>query len=70
MSNNRPSHHISFARIVSTDGMGNDKLGSAHEIGTIWPRENGKGAILRFDHIPVEMSRHEGVIFINEVAAG
>ena len=67
MSKNRPSHRISFARIVSTDGMGNDKLGSAREIGTIWPRENGKGAILRFDHIPVEMSRHEGVIFVNEV---
>lgn len=69
MSNNRPSHRISFARIVSTDGMGNDKLGSAREIGTIWPRENGKGAILRFDHIPVEMSRHEGVIFVNEIGS-
>jgi len=69
MSNNKPSHRISFARIVSTDGMGNDKLGSARAIGAIWPRETGKGAILRFDHIPVELARHNGVIFVNEVGS-
>ena len=69
MSNKKPSHRISFARIVSTNGMGKDKLGSAREIGTIWPRENGKGAILRFDHIPVELARHNGVIFVNEVGS-
>lgn len=69
MSNNKPSHRISFARIVSTDGLGNDKVGSAREIGAIWPRENGKGGILRLDHIPVELCRHQGVIFVNEVTS-
>lgn len=70
MSKNRPSHSISFSRIISTDGMGNDKLGSARPIGAIWPRKDGKGSILRLDHIPVELARHDGVIFVNEVTSG
>ena len=70
MSNtNRPSHRVSFARIVGTDGLGKDKLGSAREIGAIWPRENGKGSILRLDHVPVELTTHAGVLFINEIGS-
>lgn len=66
---NKPTHRISFARIVGTDDRGADKLGSAREIGAIWPRENGKGGILRLDHIPVELTRHQGVLFVNEIAS-
>jgi hypothetical protein len=67
MSNNRPSHRVSFARIIESSQDGSDKLGSAREIGAIWPRENGKGSILRFDHIPVELTTHSGVLFINPI---
>ena len=65
---NKPTHRISFARIIGTDEDGADKLGSAREIGAIWPRENGKGGILRLDHIPVELTRHQGVLFVNEIS--
>ncbi|MDE1466916.1 hypothetical protein [Aurantiacibacter sp. D1-12] len=66
---NKPTHRISFARIIGTDEDGANKLGSAREIGAIWPRENGKGGILRLDHIPVELTRHQGVLFVNETAS-
>lgn len=66
---NKPTHRISFARIIGTDDNGADKLGSAREIGAIWPRENGKGSILRLDHIPVELTRHQGVLFVNEASS-
>ncbi|WP_370335322.1 hypothetical protein [Parvularcula marina] len=67
--NKKPTHRLSFARIIGTDEEGNDKLGSAREIGAIWPRGEGKGSILRLDHIPVELTRHEGVLFVNEIGA-
>lgn len=67
MSNNKPTHRVSFARITRLDSKSEEKVGSAREIGAIWPRENGKGSILRFDHIPVELTRHEGILFINEI---
>lgn len=63
---NRPTQRISFARIVGQDENGADIVGSAREIGSVWPRKNG-GGIVRLDHIPVEMTRHEGVLFINDV---
>ncbi len=66
MSKTKPSHRIAFARIIGTDENGNDKLGSAREIGAIWPREGDKGGILRFDHIPIELSQHQGVLFVTE----
>lgn len=66
-TSNRPTHRISFARILGQDDNGNDVLGSAREIGSVWPRKNGGSGILRFDHIPVELTRHEGVLFITEV---
>jgi hypothetical protein len=66
----KPTHRVSFACIIGKDEDGNDKLGQAREIGAIWPRKNGKGGILRFDHVPIELTRGEGVIFINDVERG
>ncbi len=65
-TSNRPTHRISFARIIGQDESGDDVLGSAREIGSVWPRKSG-GGIVRFDHIPAELTRHEGVVFIAEV---
>lgn len=62
----KPTHRVSFSRIIGTDDQGNDKLGYAREIGAIWPRGDDKGGILRLDHIPVELTQHQGVIFITE----
>ena len=62
----RPTHRVSFARITGQDEKGGDMLGAAREIGAIWPRKNG-GGILRLDHIPVELTSHQGVLFINDV---
>lgn len=66
MDKKKPTHRVAFSRIIGTDNQGHERLGSAREIGAIWPRDNGKGGILRLDHIPVELIRHEGVIFITE----
>lgn len=60
----KPTHRVSFARITGQDDQGNDILGPAREIGAIWPRKNGKkGGIQKLDHIPVELTQHQGVIF-------
>ncbi|MEM6275373.1 MAG: hypothetical protein AAF714_00370 [Pseudomonadota bacterium] len=68
MTKSRPTHRVSFARIIGTDEAGDDRLGAAREIGAIWPRSGGKeGGILRLDHIPVELARHEGVLFVTPV---
>lgn len=70
MSNpSKPTHRVSFACIIGKDDDGNEKLGAAREIGAVWPRKNGKGGILRFDHVPVELSRGQGVVFINAIEA-
>ena len=66
MDKKKPTHRVSFSRFVGQNEDGSDKLGSAREIGAVWARENGKGGILRLDHIPVELTRHQGVIFITE----
>lgn len=68
MTTKKPTHRIAFSRIIGTDDQGNEKLGSAREIGAIWPRENGKGGILRLDHIPVELTSHQGVLFVTEAS--
>ncbi|MEO1243715.1 MAG: hypothetical protein AAFX54_17535 [Pseudomonadota bacterium] len=61
----KPTHRVSFARIIGQNEDGNDKLGSAREIGAVWKRKGDKkGGILKLDHIPVELTRHEGVLFI------
>ena len=65
---NRPTHRIRFSRIVGKDEQGKDILGNAQEIGSVWPRASG-GGILRFDHIPVELTRHQGVLFLSDVPA-
>ncbi|ODA66585.1 hypothetical protein A7A08_02352 [Methyloligella halotolerans] len=64
----RPSHRISFARIIGTDEKGNERLGSAREIGSVWPRKNGGGSIIRLDFVPIELTQHQGVLFLSEVA--
>ena len=66
MEKKKPTHHVSFSRIIGKDDEGKDKLGSAREIGAVWGRDNGKGGILRLDHIPIELTQHQGVIFITE----
>lgn len=68
-STNRPTHRVRFARIVGKDEQNKDILGSAQEIGAVWPRAKG-GGILRLDHIPVELTRHQGVLFISDVPSG
>ncbi len=67
-SNSRPTHRVSFSRIIGQDDQGGDRLGPAREIGAIWPREKG-GGILRLDHVPVELTQHQGVLFITPVEA-
>lgn len=67
MSNEKqtPTHRVSFSRITGTDGNSQDKLGPAREIGAIWPRKGDKkGGILQLDHIPVELTQRQGVLFI------
>ena len=65
MSNNKPTHRVSFSRIIGINEDGSDKLGSAREIGAIWPRKGDKkGGILQLDHIPVELTQHQGVLFV------
>jgi hypothetical protein len=68
---NRPSHTVSFARINGRDDDGNDKLGPARQIGSVWPRAGREGdGILRFDHIPEEMSAEGGgVVFLRKIDA-
>lgn len=65
----RPSHRVSFARINGQDDQGRDRLGTAREIGSVWPRQTGKGSIIRFDFIPIELTQHQGVLFLNPVDA-
>ena len=63
--NDGPTHRISFARILGQDEHGKDILGPAREIGAIWPRKNNKkGGILKLDHIPTELTQHQGVLFV------
>ena len=64
-NSNKPSHRVSFSRIVDQNEDGSSKLGAAREIGVIWPRKGDKkGGILELDHIPVELTRREGVVFV------
>jgi hypothetical protein len=65
----KPSHRVSFARIVGQDENGQDRLGTAREIGSVWPRQNGKGSIIRLDFIPIELTQHQGVLFLSVVEA-
>ena len=69
---NRPLYRVSFARKTGVDDKGNDTLGAAREIGSVWPRRDGKGGILRLDLIPVELTHNNGVMFLfpTETAEG
>lgn len=65
MSNNKPTHRVSFSRIIGQNEDGSEKLGSAREIGAIWSRKGDKkGGILQLDHIPIELTQRQGVLFI------
>ena len=64
---NRPTHRVSFARIIGTKPDGGDMLGAAREIGAVWPRRDKPGGILRLDHVPVELTSHQGVLFLTPV---
>lgn len=67
--NDKPLFRVSFARTVIEDGK--ETVLRPKEIGAIWPRRNGKkGGILVFDHMPLELTRHQGVVFILPVEAG
>lgn len=62
-----PSHRVAFSRITGQDRQGRDILGPAREIGAIWDRQGKEGeGILRFDHIPEELSWHGGVVFVRK----
>ncbi|MEL6826629.1 MAG: hypothetical protein AAFN91_10315 [Pseudomonadota bacterium] len=65
---NRPQFRVSFSRITGQDEAGQDKLGKAREIGAIWPRkDSSKGSILKLDLIPIELTNHQGVLFVTPV---
>ena len=38
----KPSHRVSFARFTGADEQGNNIVGSAREIGAIWPARKGR----------------------------
>lgn len=61
---NRPLYRVSFARKTGVDEKGNDTLGAAREIGSVWPRREAKGGILRLDHVPIELTQNNGVLFL------
>ena len=65
----RPLYRVSLSRITGTDEDGQDTLGKPREIGAVWPRKNGKsGGLVTLDIIPVELSTHQGVIFLVPVS--
>lgn len=62
----RPTHSVSFARILGQDERGKDVLGPARQVGSIWPRAGKDGdGILRLDHTPKE----PGVFFTRKIDA-
>lgn len=65
----KPSHRVSFAAFTGKDENGNDRLGSSREIGSVWPRKDGKASIIRFDIIPIELTQRQGVLFLNPVGS-
>ena len=64
----KPTHRVSFARVIGQDDKGNDRLGSAREIGSVWPRQNSNGSIIRLDFIPIELTQHQGVLFLTPIS--
>jgi len=71
MSNEKtmPLYRVKFCAITGADDNGNDQLGRAAEIGTVWPRKDAtKGAILKLDIVPERIGN--GVILLQPVKAG
>lgn len=63
--NDRPLFRVCFSRFTGKDSRGQDTVGSPREIGAVWARKNGKvGAILDFDHFPIELTQRQGVTFL------
>jgi len=61
----RPMFRVCFSTFRGKDNRGNDIVGSPREIGCVWARKNGKpGGIQDFDHIPVELTQRQGVVFL------
>lgn len=65
----KPLYRVSFSAFTGKDDKGNDRLGSAREIGSVWPRKDGKSPIIRLDFIPIELTHHQGVLFLSPVGA-
>jgi len=65
----KPIYRVSFASFIGKDEKGNDRLGSAREIGNVWPRKDGKSPIIRFDIIPIELTQRQGVLFLTPVGS-
>lgn len=66
----RPLYRVAFSRITGKDENGQDILAKPREIGSVWPRKNGKtGALLTLDLIPSELVQRQGVIFLMPVDA-
>ena len=61
----KPTHRLRFAPIIGTDETGKDQLGRSIEVGAVWPRRDGKGAIQKFDIVPQDFSK--GVLFLDPV---
>lgn len=63
-----PTHRVSFGRNI-IDANGEEKLTTTREIGAVWPKTNGKESYIGLDIIPVELTRHQGVLFFDEIPA-
>jgi len=66
---NRPTHRLSFARITGADENGQDRLSPKREIGSVWPRKNASSSIIRLDFVPIELTQHQGVLFLEPIRA-
>lgn len=65
MTTKKPLYRVSFCPIDGANADGSDRLGRASEIGAVWNRANGKGAIMRLKIVPENLAR--GVILLQPV---
>lgn len=63
----KPLYRVGVSRITGQDNKGDDILGKCREVGAVWARKNGKGAVLKFDILPAEISQGRAVIFLKDV---
>lgn len=63
---NLPAYRVKFCPVIGTDDTGSDKLGSAIEIGALWPRKDAKkGFIQKLSIVPANLN--DGVLLIMPV---